>query len=658
MRGRVLLGAPILALIVLTSCTTDASPPRTTVLGSFPLLRFAGPATCADEPWCLPGLQQVYGIDAAPSFVPLPGTGAGDALDRGVVDVAIVRGDDPRLEADRWMVLDDDRQMVPADPVVPILNSVFAGVNRTTVDFVVQEVSTRLTTVEVARLRATYDQAVLDGLGVDEVAAAWMVEQGLLTNATLGLVSNPDAWVGTTADPTSEVLAHVYARALTAQGLRVGVQVRPGGLDAILDGVGEGTLAMSVVGAAQMLDVADGGQAGASTDADETVALLAARIAPWGAEIGWPTSADLRIRFAIDRQVAVTNAFTNLTGLAQSMQVALPPTTTAEGSDTTGSPDTTAGSGSPDTTAESGSTDTTVPSGEPSLPELPPVDPPDREPPPAPTEGFGVGSEGTRVSAAQDRLREFGLYPAPSNGRYDEAMRRSVAAFQVARGLVPHGVLTDGTWNELQDEADAVESPPSGDPLATEIDGQPVVYLLIARGPAPFATGQMIRALQQADASATFAVTEAALEENPAIARQLITGGQHLAITGLPSAQVNEAGTQRFLGAVERTRLAAQLVAEVDVRCVLPPDGARTADVLAALLDRDLQVLPVDVDTQDWRRPGTDSIVTSAAAAQAGDTLLMHDGGGDRRASVEALPSVLSLLTERGFAVRSIPGCS
>jgi peptidoglycan/xylan/chitin deacetylase (PgdA/CDA1 family) len=37
--------------------------------------------------------------------------------------------------------------------------------------------------------------------------------------------------------------------------------------------------------------------------------------------------------------------------------------------------------------------------------------------------------------------------------------------------------------------------------------------------------------------------------------------------------------------------------------------------------------------------------------------VLLHDGGGDRSQTVAALPKIIRTLQQRGYVIRSIPGC-
>ncbi|MDO4404766.1 MAG: polysaccharide deacetylase family protein [Atopobiaceae bacterium] len=57
-----------------------------------------------------------------------------------------------------------------------------------------------------------------------------------------------------------------------------------------------------------------------------------------------------------------------------------------------------------------------------------------------------------------------------------------------------------------------------------------------------------------------------------------------------------------------------------------------------------------DLDTEDWRLPGSDAIYEVLMEVQPGQIVLMHDGGGDRSQTVEALREALPKLKEQGYS--------
>lgn len=56
-----------------------------------------------------------------------------------------------------------------------------------------------------------------------------------------------------------------------------------------------------------------------------------------------------------------------------------------------------------------------------------------------------------------------------------------------------------------------------------------------------------------------------------------------------------------------------------------------------------------DIDTVDWQKPGAEHIAQAIMSAESGSVVLMHDGGGDRTQTVEALRAALPYLKEQGY---------
>jgi cellulose synthase/poly-beta-1,6-N-acetylglucosamine synthase-like glycosyltransferase len=80
----------------------------------------------------------------------------------------------------------------------------------------------------------------------------------------------------------------------------------------------------------------------------------------------------------------------------------------------------------------------------------------------------------------------------------------------------------------------------------------------------------------------------------------------------------------------------------------------RPEDILPIKIAQDLGYLTVSntIDTQDHTRPGAAGILrTLKEARSGGNIILLHDAGGDRSQTVQALPLILDYLHERGDRV-------
>lgn len=182
------------------------------------------------------------------------------------------------------------------------------------------------------------------------------------------------------------------------------------------------------------------------------------------------------------------------------------------------------------------------------------------------------------------------------------------------------------------------------------------VLLTIDDGPHPVWTPKILRLLQQYDVRATFCIIGRQATQYPALVRAAVSEGHHLANhtfshpLGLPW--------------LPRAAMTAQVVDAQDAivrasgftpRQFRAPGGRWSPQMMRLTAVHEL--LPVDwnIDSRDWSRPGSASIVEAMLAADPGDVLLCHDGGGDRSQTYEALKIVLPQLTARGLQFVTLP---
>ena len=81
-----------------------------------------------------------------------------------------------------------------------------------------------------------------------------------------------------------------------------------------------------------------------------------------------------------------------------------------------------------------------------------------------------------------------------------------------------------------------------------------------------------------------------------------------------------------------------------------PPYGAYDAKVLTQANRLGLTTVMWNVDPEDWSMPGSNAIISRVLSwAGSGSSILMHDGGGNRAHTVQALPIIIESLLRRGF---------
>ena len=141
-----------------------------------PQLVFGGPPECPSRPFCLAGLERVYGLRFK-EFVALDAGGplTRQALRDGGVDVALLFSTDPVIGTEGFIELADDRRLQPADNVTPLVRGEVLARAGPRLAQALDDVSRRLSTDELRAMNAL----VAGGADLPGVAATWLRAQGL-----------------------------------------------------------------------------------------------------------------------------------------------------------------------------------------------------------------------------------------------------------------------------------------------------------------------------------------------------------------------------------------------------------------------------------------------------------------------------------------------
>lgn len=169
-------------------------------------------------------------------------------------------------------------------------------------------------------------------------------------------------------------------------------------------------------------------------------------------------------------------------------------------------------------------------------------------------------------------------------------------------------------------------------------------------GPSPLYTPQILAILQQYNVKATFFCIGQQVQTNAALVQQVRNTGQLIANHTWDHADLTTLTPAAIRTELRSTTAIITRTVGTHVQIFRPPYGAINAMVRLAAAQ--LGLLPVlwNVDTNDWRLRGTQSIINAALIGAAnGAIILMHDGGGNRAQTVEALPTIITTLRARGF---------
>jgi osmoprotectant transport system substrate-binding protein len=162
--------------LVVTEGTALVYDLRTTsdLVDVAPAFRFGGPPECPDRPFCLQGLEDVYGLRFE-QFVPLDSGGplTISALREQNVDVGVLFSTDPHLVGPELVELEDDRGLQPSENLVPAVRASVLERWGDELRRPLDAVSAELTTEELRELNR---QVVLGGDTPRQAVRNWLAQ--------------------------------------------------------------------------------------------------------------------------------------------------------------------------------------------------------------------------------------------------------------------------------------------------------------------------------------------------------------------------------------------------------------------------------------------------------------------------------------------------
>ena len=174
-------------------------------------------------------------------------------------------------------------------------------------------------------------------------------------------------------------------------------------------------------------------------------------------------------------------------------------------------------------------------------------------------------------------------------------------------------------------------------------------------GPHPEFTPRVLDILKRYGAAATFFCIGLNAAAYPALVARTAAEGHQVANHTWSHPYLPDLTRDELLRQVDATNAALAEAARLTPTLVRPPYGARTPRLLRWLAGHGMTTALWDIDANDWGAPDAASVVEKVKrTVTAGSVVLMHDGGGDRRRTVAALPRILETLLDRGYRLVTI----
>ncbi|MFG1653702.1 polysaccharide deacetylase family protein [Micromonospora sp. NPDC049275] len=183
------------------------------------------------------------------------------------------------------------------------------------------------------------------------------------------------------------------------------------------------------------------------------------------------------------------------------------------------------------------------------------------------------------------------------------------------------------------------------------------VALTFDDGPDPRYTPQVLAALREYDVKATFCVVGENAQDHPDLIQAIVADGHTLCNHSWHhDVSLGNRSTDQIRADLVRTNEAIRAaVPDAPIVWYRQPGGAWTAPVVSVCTGLGMTPLHWSVDPSDWQAPGASKIATTVLTqARPGGVVLMHDAGGNRQGTVDALSRILPELSAR-FELEALP---
>jgi len=191
------------------------------------------------------------------------------------------------------------------------------------------------------------------------------------------------------------------------------------------------------------------------------------------------------------------------------------------------------------------------------------------------------------------------------------------------------------------------------------LGGEHQVAITFDDGPDPRWTPKVLDILKAANVKAAFFLVGVNAERYPGLVRRIVNEGHEIGNHTYYHPNLALCWPEHIRLELNATQLLLETITGRATTLFRPPYAADTGPTqlseLAPLkIAEDLNYLVVleNIDPQDWAKPGADIILQRIKQQRHdGSVILLHDAGGDRSQTVEALPLILEWLHTRGDTV-------
>ncbi|MFF1808616.1 glycosyltransferase [Streptomyces sp. NPDC058251] len=181
-------------------------------------------------------------------------------------------------------------------------------------------------------------------------------------------------------------------------------------------------------------------------------------------------------------------------------------------------------------------------------------------------------------------------------------------------------------------------------------------------GPDPTWTPKVLDVLKAHHAHAVFFVTGTMASRYPALVHRMVAEGHEVGLHTFNHPDLSYQSKKRIDWELSQSQLALAGAAGIRTSLFRPPYSSfadamdnRSWPVTQYIGTRGYITVVNNTDSEDWQKPGVDEIIRRATPhGGKGAIVLMHDSGGDRHQTVEALDTFVPRLQHRGYSFENL----
>ncbi|MCX5204598.1 polysaccharide deacetylase family protein [Streptomyces sp. NBC_00237] len=218
-----------------------------------------------------------------------------------------------------------------------------------------------------------------------------------------------------------------------------------------------------------------------------------------------------------------------------------------------------------------------------------------------------------------------------------------------------HGPPTQGKSAGASTTADPALPAPTVDMAMVRESEDPgrTVNLTLDDGPDPRWTPKALELLKRYGAKAVFCMTGPNAAAHPDLVKQVVAAGHRLCDHSVhhDTAMDKKPVAYQEKEILDAKRMIDEASGGEKIWFYRAPGGAFTPQSRQIAAAHGMRSLGWNVDPNDFARPGTEAIVSAVKAQlSSGPTVLLHDGGGNRSQTMDALERLLPWFEEQGYA--------